>query len=66
MIGFPRAAGKTGSILLVHSSFQSLILQALCACKISDWNEECTSGMLPSRFCPREVRAETPVLSQAE
>jgi hypothetical protein len=31
----------------VYSSFQTLILQALCACKISVWNEEYTSEMLP-------------------
>jgi murein DD-endopeptidase MepM/ murein hydrolase activator NlpD len=38
----PRKNGESG-----------LILQALCACKISSLNEDCTSEMLPNPFSPK-------------
>jgi SM-20-related protein len=38
--GYARATRKNGE--------SALILQALCACKISALNEDCTSGMFPS------------------
>jgi predicted O-linked N-acetylglucosamine transferase (SPINDLY family) len=38
-VGYARATRKNGESVL--------ILQTLCVCKISAWNEDCTIGMLP-------------------